>query len=236
MTIDILDQSFLNGETAGIKKNRVVVAKGANRNECRYPVRSHEGGILGVTLQDQEIPGKPVAVRRYGLVQCEAAWPIPAGSAVVADLGGRILPASNPRAFTGGSPQKNALIFTARQPSLLFNCFKVHAFLGDPNETSTITLNGDTLELELRTDEQGNSAATANEIVNQLNSTPYLRELFRVEHGSGSDGTGIVVPVGPTRFRGGEYALNHFGVAEETAEQAGDMISVMLHGIPTYSS
>ncbi len=228
MNIEGGDDSFIMAQPGGVQRYRVLVA-GNTYQECKYPEQANDCNILGVSLQQQTLEGKPIALRRWGLTRCECAAPIQAGDTVViADAEGRIKPAAKATCTLGLPGNNNQINIQFRSPGLAGNLFQVRVIEGEENTPTFVEFSGNELNIYLELNPVTfDSVINANQLIQIINNTPFVTKLVHASNNASSNGTGLPI-LQTTKMQGGEGGINLVGTAQQTATLAGDIIEIFI--------
>lgn len=222
----VLDKAYRLASEEGIASARVVV-RGTMEGECLPPDGANAGGVLGLTVQKQERPGRHVAIRRLGIALARTDGAVGIGKPVcVADSEGRVKESPRPR-FELGDVQDDTAIIVEWLDSLSFSLPVVAGIVvpGGPAGFSW-DIQGSQLRLSVTRD-GGGVTETPQSLRANIAADPLLSRLIAVHDAPGSDGTGVLSAGTGSCVNPGEFA-NPIGIAESEATAAGDLIQVFL--------
>lgn len=221
-----LDQAFRITSTNGVEAGRTVV-RTSDERQCQLPAGPNASGVLGVTLHSQPVRNRLVTVRRAGLARAVAAEAlVPGDQLCVADDEGRVGRLSAPTYQVGQVVAHNQLRlrWIGRGSIAPPVSVRIDAASGDTPFSWTFE-NGD---LVLSPETTGGSITqTAASLIAAINNDAELALLVSAANGQGSSGLGTVAAASGPLIETSK-TLNGFAVAEETATQAGDLITIYL--------
>lgn len=226
MSTSVLDKAFKITSSGGVGAHRVVVL-GASEGECVLPDAANALGVLGVTTHSAA-QDHHVSVRRLGIASAIAAGAIPLGSPVcAADSAGRIKSAAKASGVSGSVGSNNAIRWTALRPGIIGNNIIVDIIVSGNNTALSVSVSGNTIAIHSATDGSGNATTTAAQARAAAAAHSSASKIISSANEGESDGSGVIADETVT-LSGGELGEGAFGIAEQAAAAAGDIINIFL--------